>query len=129
MYSPVRFLVVAAALSLGLGACASSGSRGPQVDPDVITFEELQEDPDRDLLTVVRSLRPRWLRARASRTFVGEAAIGVIVDGLRQNEGVGALYTLRADEAVELRYLNAVDATTKYGTGMTAGAIEVTLRR
>jgi hypothetical protein len=99
------------------------------VDPDVITFEELQEDPDRDLLTVIRSLRPRWLRIRASRTFVGEEGIAVIVDGLRQNEGMGALYRLRADEVVELRYLSAVDATTKYGTGMTAGAIEVTLRR
>lgn len=126
---PRRFPLLAIAISLTLAACATAGGSDPRADPDVITLDELDAEPGRDLLTTIRSLRPAWLRVRAARTFVGDAAIAVFIDGQREEEGVGTLYQLRASEVRELRRLNAADATTRFGIDMAAGAIVVTLRR
>jgi hypothetical protein len=54
---------------------------------------------------------------------------GVIVDGTPQAGGVESLRSMRASDASELRFLNSSDATTRYGTGYTAGAIVVSTRR
>jgi hypothetical protein len=42
---------------------------------------------------------------------------------------VEILRSIRAGDVEEARFLNARDATTRYGTDMTAGAIEVVTRR
>lgn len=112
------------------GACASSGSGSDTTrsDPDVITLEELERDPTQDLLTLVERLRPRWTRPRTSRTFVSETHVSVIIDGVRQQGGLSSLRNYLASQAVELRYMSAADATTRFGVDMAGGAVVVSLK-
>jgi hypothetical protein len=77
-----------------------------------------------DLFGAVNRLRPTWLRPQSRGTLPV-----VIVDGTPQPGGVDALRSMRASDVSELQYMNASDATTRYGTGYTAGAIVVTTRR
>ena len=49
------------------------------------------------------------------------------MDGATPGE-LGDLDAINADDIEYMRYLNASDATIKYGTGFTGGVIEVTSR-
>ena len=121
----------ALALSIVLPACASSGGSSGSAgsDSDVITQEELQADPAADLLTLIQGLRPRWMRGRGTTGFGGPTPPAVIVDGIEQPGRVDALRAIRATDVEEVRYMNARDATTRYGPGMDSGAILITRRR
>jgi len=95
----------------------------------VLTQEELALEPGRSLLETIEALRPEWLRVRSNRTFVSETYVAVIIDGMRQDDGGGALRTYRTSQALRLEFMSANDATTRYGTDMAGGAILVTLKR
>ena len=75
--------------------------------------------------TTEQGLRPRWIRPRGalSRTG-GDVFPGVILDDTRHEFSI--LRSLRPAEVSSLRYLNAGDATTRYGTGYINGLILVT---
>jgi outer membrane receptor protein involved in Fe transport len=105
---------------------------------NVITAEEIATRPgEGNALDLIRSLRPAWLTSRgvASGNISGDgmggvtdnAGMAVYVDGVKMG-GVDQLGTIEADRIQELRFLSASDATQKYGTGNTAGAIEVTTK-
>lgn len=121
----------AIALALALPACASSGGGGSAAtsNANVITFEELQRDPSMELLALIESVRPRWLRGRGTSTLAGQTPPSVIIDGQVQPGRVDALRSIRVTDVEEVRYMNAGDATTRYGPGMISGAILVTRRR
>ena len=120
----------AVAFAALLPACASSGggNRPAGSSADVITFEELQEDPSMELLALIESVRPRWLRGRGTSTLSGQTPPAVIIDGQVQPGRVDALRAIRVTDVQEVRYMNAGDATTRYGPGMISGAILVTRR-
>ena len=120
----------AIALCIALPACASTGGGSAPAgqDANLITYDELQADPGLDVLAVIQSLRPRWLRVRGSATLSGPTPPGVIVDGVIQPAGMNALSTMRVISVQEIRFMNARDATTRYGPGMISGAILVTRR-
>lgn len=92
---------------------------------DRITAEELQADAAMDLFTLVQRRRPQWLQNRAPSTAQGRQDIAIILDGVRQQGSAEILRSMRSGDVEEVRYMNARDATTRYGTDMTAGAIEV----
>ena len=123
--------LAALALAAGVTACASNasggGSRPGRNEP--IAAEELEKYPDDDLYTLIQRIRPTWLQNRAAYTGIGRQPISVVVDGVVQQEGFDFLSGFRAGEAREVRYMNAGDATTLYGTGMSAGAIVILTRR
>jgi len=125
--SPSRALVATFALALGLSACASGGGGGggtPRGSSTRIIGEELATVAQLDLYTAVSRLRPQWLRP-GTRGQLPE----VIVDGTRQQGGADVLRSMRANDVSELQFMSASDATTRYGTGFTAGAIIVSTRR
>ena len=124
-----RFLFVAAfALLTVLAACASgTGGGGPRRDPNLITLEELADHTTLSALDVVRRLRPRWLQGRGAGTG-GSNVPQLIVDGARMGNAQDALRTLSVSDIQELRYLNASDATMRFGTNFPGGAIMVTSR-
>ena len=127
---PTRILLVASCLALA--ACASGGtsdSAPRRGSSDRISAEELQQSVGQDLYTVVQRLRPQWLVVRGGVTAQGRATIAVILDGMRQQGSVEILRTMEASDTQEMRFLNARDATTRYGTDMSAGAIEVITKR
>lgn len=103
--------------------------------PDLIVVEEI--DPIRSEVQtardIVQRLRPGFLRTRGASSF-GNAASGavtptpqVIVDGAPRGR-LGALAEISASAVREIRYLNAADASIRYGTGYDGGAILVFTR-
>jgi hypothetical protein len=133
MIRPLRVLstwTAAAFLAVGTVACASSGGTpgAARANLDVITTEELQADANMDLLTLIQRIRPRWLQTRGSMSFGGGAGVRAVVDGVPRG-GAGDLRGIRALDVAEVRYMNASDATTRFGLDMTGGAVLVTMRR
>ncbi|MCY3546497.1 MAG: hypothetical protein OXH51_06950 [Gemmatimonadetes bacterium] len=122
-----HLLVAAVLLATG---CASSGESGPRRSRDVITSEELMEVPHSTVFDAVRALRPRWLQPRnmgSLRSQVQQTP-RVYVDGQFRGDLV-ELSRYAPNEVEEIRYMNASDATTRFGTNHVAGAIIVTTRR
>lgn len=125
-----RILLVASCLALAACASGGTGSSAPRRgSSDRISSEELQQAAGQDLYTVVQRLRPQWLVIRGGVTAQGRATIAVILDGVRQQGSVEILRSMKAVDAQEMRFMNARDATTRYGTDMSAGAIEVVTKR
>jgi hypothetical protein len=126
--SPGRLVLTSCALlALAAAGCASSGTTGSRGgDPDVLTAEDLQTVQDLSAYDAVRRLRPAWMRARGAGT--ARATPIVYVDGMRRGS-LDELSSVRASEIQEIRYLSASEATTRFGTNNTGGAIVVTTRR
>jgi len=112
------------------GGCASSGSGSQsQGDPNRISATELEENGTMDLLTLIQRVRPRWLQARGSMGFGGAMPPALFLDGIRDMGGLGTLRSVRVLEVESVEYMNAADATTRYGTDMAGGAILVVRKR
>jgi hypothetical protein len=85
---------------------------------------------------LVRALRPGMLTARGATRAVQSAAtswpaaagIKVYVDGIPFG-GIASLAMISARDVRDVQWLSALDATTRFGTGNTAGAIIVTTRQ
>lgn len=122
-----HLLVAAVLLATG---CASSGESGPRRSRDVITSEELMEVPHSNVFDAVRVLRPRWLQPRNMGSLRSQApqTPRVYVDGQFRGDLV-ELTRFAPNEVEEIRFMNASDATTRFGTNHVAGAIIITTRR
>jgi hypothetical protein len=112
--------LTAMACTSGSGGTAGSGTRS---DPNLITREDLASVPAITAYDAVQRLRPRWLQ----RT--GRRGVPRVVVARTQRTNVYELTRIRADDVESIRFVSGPDATTRYGTGFTGGAIEVTLRR
>jgi hypothetical protein len=125
----------AAALVWALGAgCASSPSSGAngatpvagrRTGP-VITQEELEGSMATNALEAIQRLRPNFLSTRGPGTInaVDEGII-VYVNGIRLG-GTDTLRDLPVVDLKEIRYMSAADATQRFGTGHSHGAILIT---
>lgn len=124
MKRPTTLIFVAAFGLTGLAACASSGSgeRGPRRDPNLITAEELSDFTTVSALDAIRRLRPRWLQGR------GNLRPQLVLDGARLGNLEDGLRSVQAASVRTMRYLNASDATMRFGTNYLGGAIEVITR-
>lgn len=89
----------------------------------LITTSELQRVATGDLLEAVRLLRPLWLSGRAGRG-VGGLGPRLWVDNVPYG-GVDRLRDVPFDQVVAIRFLSGIDATTRWGTGVPNGVIEV----
>lgn len=131
MYS--RRILLTVGLTAVLGGCASAtgGSSGTSSNRNVLTRSELMETNAPSVYDAVRRLRPRWLRPRGFTTTGTDASlladIPVYRDGVRAG-GLEMLETMEITSVVEVHYISATDATTRWGTGHRSGAIEVITR-
>lgn len=119
------FVTVAVAVLVTACATAAPAGGARQTGSDVIRTAELVQHLGEDLYTFIQRARPAWLQTRAPLSAQGAPAIVVVLDGVPQEPGLDRLRTLRASDVQEVRRLSATDATTRFGTGMTAGAILV----
>lgn len=124
------------ALALTLVACGGGGSgtasqtttaprtvRGPA---DLITEAEINAGTNyQNALEVVQYLRPQMLRPRSG---AGAQAVVLYVDDVRMND-MNGLATVPTNRVKEIRFINARDATTRWGTGHDSGVILVTTKR
>lgn len=115
-------------LPLTAGCASSAGPEGSSSDPYLITAEELQDWRGRHLGEAIQSLRPRWLRSRGNTSIrLGEEIPRVVLDGAIVGEAE-ELERISVESVEEVRFLDARDATTRYGTGFGGGAIVVVTR-
>ena len=113
-----------------LGGCATGGSGTSGSRSGPIERDEVESVSTRDALQLVQRLRPQWLQGRGSTSLRSPGATLPLVylDGVRY----GAVESLRQidSEAVwRVEFLNAPDATNRFGTGHAGGVILVTTRR
>ncbi|KPJ84342.1 MAG: hypothetical protein AMS18_16875 [Gemmatimonas sp. SG8_17] len=117
----VAILCVTASCAAGTQGSAerTRSSRAP------ITVEELASHQRlSNAYEAVQNLRPRWLRARGPASFSGAAPVIVYMDNVRAG-GVDFLLGIPLDRVSEIRFFDAADATTRWGTGVAGGVIEV----
>ena len=124
---------LALVLMMAAAGCATGGAGGAEGagggSRDVLSAAEMEAWGGEDLLTVIRRVRPVWLQARKAVTMQGAQPISVVVDGAPQPGGVDQLRAYRVSDVEEARFVNARDATTRYGLSMMSGAIVVKLKR
>jgi hypothetical protein len=97
--------------------------RGPS---DVISEAEINAGVYQNALEAVRSLRPAMLRSRG--TTAGGGPLVLYVDNVKMVDLMNGLSTIPANRVKEIRYINAGDATTRWGTGHASGVIFVTTK-
>ncbi len=117
-----------------LAACSGSAPSqqqepgGARPNRDLITREQIDANPSQDAFELVQRLRPDFLRERGAMSLTQGRALAVVyLDGVRRG-GPDALKTIRSNEVQEIRFVSATDATTRWGTDHSGGAIEVKLR-
>jgi hypothetical protein len=121
-----RRVVLALGLVVALGACASGGSGGSRRGSSTrMTSEDFENDVSLDLYSIIQRRRPQWLQVRGALSTSGPTTISVIIDGQRQQGGPEYLRSIRGSDVQEVSFMNARDATTRYGTNNTGGAIVV----
>lgn len=108
-----------------LAGCATTEApaRGSR---DVITAEELRQVRNLDVYQAVQQLRPSMFRRR--RVTFGEEGpvpMKVYVDFIRV-DGVDALREIPAAQVRRIEYLDAGEATLRFGTNHGGGALLVT---
>ena len=126
---------VLATATIALAACASGG--GPSVaqqNPNVISLAEIDASAASNAYEVIQHLRPNFLRTRGAVHGTPGAATAMemvdLVVYLNENRlgGSDQLRQISATDIREIRYFNSSEATTKWGTGHSAGAIQVVSR-
>lgn len=123
------------AMALMLVAC-SGGGTGTTAQPntqsrsrgssDVITEAEIRASVYQNALEVVQSLRPTMIRPRG--TSSSQYQVVAYMDDVRLVD-LNGLATIPSERVKEIRYINARDATTRWGTGHGSGVILVTTKR
>ena len=109
-------------------ACASAAENGGrQHNPDLITAEEIQAARVATAFEVVERLRPQFLRTRGSSSALMETRVTVFQDNLNLG-GVEMLRQIRALDVLEIRFMSASDATTRFGSGFPGGVIAIKSR-
>ncbi|MCC7052738.1 MAG: hypothetical protein IT355_05685 [Gemmatimonadaceae bacterium] len=119
-------------------AAAPAAKKPPKGRANLITEEEIAAGGTfQNAMEVVQRLRPAMLRVRSgsmssgsgmSSMDVGSNELSVYLDNQRLG-GADALKEIMLSQFREIRYLSANDATTLFGTGHQAGAIQVVGRR
>jgi hypothetical protein len=129
----LAFLVVLTACSKPAASTTSaprpSASR-EQRNPDVITRAELQ-DPTiagTDAMTAIRQLRPAFFRTRGPQSFSNASAgLTQISQDYGPLQPVTNLSAIDTRSLVEVRFLNAVDAQSRFGINANGGPVIVLL--
>jgi hypothetical protein len=111
----------------------ASVSASPRYDPDVITLAELEQSSlgDVDALAIIKQLRPQFMAFRGNVSGSdpsGAGTVHVMIDNGRLS-GPDVLSTIRRNEILEIRYLNASTAAQRFGSVSRAGPVILIRRR
>ncbi|HKP73983.1 MAG TPA: hypothetical protein VJT67_00510, partial [Longimicrobiaceae bacterium] len=91
-----------------------------------ITYEEVRTARVADAETLIRNLRPAWLRTpRGANSMANNADIQIFMNGVRMG-GREQLSTIPITAVRTLRYYTATEARQKFGGDTQAGVIEIT---
>ena len=137
----LRVIVGVTAIA-SLAACASGGAK-PSAAPSstaaanaapkrgnatLITQSEIEATHLETIYDVIERLRPNWFRTRGGRSeFTAASGSGMLKAYLNSTPmgDVNTLRSIQANSVKEVKFLNAADATTQFGTNHDSGAILV----
>ena len=127
---------VLATVLLAVTACASGGApvSAAKQNPNVISLDEIIESSASNAFEVIQRLRPNFLRTRGAVHGTPGATNAMemvdLVVYLNENRlgGTDQLRQISTTDIREIRYFNSSEATTKWGTGHSAGAIQIVSR-
>ncbi len=132
---PLLTLILVSAAMIGCSGGSASGS-GAQTSTaprrgssNVISRSELASlNEGSSALEAIQRLRPTMLRTRGGGSILLAAdPIHVFLNSNRLGDPE-SLGSVQASELQEIRFLSASEATQKWGTGYTNGAIQLTSR-
>jgi TonB-dependent receptor-like protein len=130
MRGHMRRLAIAAAALLAIGGCKSSsqGKVAPR-NRNLITADEIAKSNASNAYEAVERLRPSFLQTRGPQSIQNTTppTPNVYVDGMRYGT-VQSLQSLPALSIIKIEYMNALDATQRFGIGNDGGAILVTTK-
>jgi len=125
----LRILAFCATLLIA-GACVMGGRVTPQSRASaVIGRDEIDVSTATNAYELVYQVRPNWLRGRGPQNLRGTPVLPVVYVAHVRQGSVEVLRGLATNTLLELRYVDATTATTRYGEGHGGGVIEVDLRR
>lgn len=107
----------------GTAAQPATESRATRGAANLITEAEITGSSVQNALEAVQSLRPAMMRPRP-----GGGPVMLYLDNVKMMD-LNVLSTVPAGRVKEIRYINAQDATTRWGTGHASGVILVTTKR
>lgn len=120
-----------------LAVAAACGTQQVSSDPyprrnrSVLTLEEIQaaKGIGWSAYDLVAQLRPEYLRSRGTSSLrdLRPATATVYLDGVRYGN-IDTLRTMGGDQIQRIEYINAADATTRYGTDHVGGALLIKTR-
>ncbi|MEX2466389.1 MAG: hypothetical protein WD995_05735 [Gemmatimonadota bacterium] len=111
------------AILLAAGGCASSGSTGSASSSgNVITGEALMATHQNNLYQALQSLRPQWLRSRASASLTSSTEVALFVNEAPYGT-VSDLSSIPIDAVRDVRFMSASEAGSRYGTSAGAGGL------
>ena len=116
--------ILVAAMLAALGCATPRSGVKPSSERDLLLAEEIERISATSAYDAVRQLRPEWLRRRG-RSSIQNATAEVLViylDGTRLGTPQ-TLRTIAVGSILEIRHLDATDATTRFGTGHAGGAL------
>jgi len=127
--TPVRWALATMVVLSVLASCSprTGGSARPRPQEDV-TRSELERVFSESAYGAIRQLRPSWLFYRLTPTPTNpnpEPAVYVDRARLRRLDD---LHTVPVEDVERIQFLNASDATTRFGIGHMHGAIIVITR-
>jgi hypothetical protein len=134
-----RRILATAMLALAIG-CASGGASGgtapgPRQNSNLISTEEITDAAAANAYDLIQRLRPNFLRTRGAVHGTPNGTTNKIeyvdlVVYLNENRlgGTDQLRQISTSDIREIRYFSASEATTKWGTGHSAGAIQIVSR-
>ena len=120
-----RLQIIACVVVLFVMGCTGGGGvsdTGPRKQRNLITQDEIGTVDFRNAYEVIQALRPQMLRVR------GSIGLAVFVNGIKMSNGTQSLYDISPSSVGEIRYLNSFDATARFGTDATDGAISITTK-
>lgn len=134
-----RTFSIPAAVLLVAAACATAGGGAGARPVNVISAEEIASIDVRTAYEAVMRLQPSWLNHpvytvvsggdRAPRTpAVGDASSPHVYVGNANVGNADYLRDIDATDVLELRYYDAMQATSRFGPGHPGGVIELSLR-
>jgi hypothetical protein len=116
-----------------VGACSRSPSTTPYVPPgapNVISREEMANPVilSMDALKAIRYLRPAFFRTTGQQSFFSPAAGAVQFSmDFGPLRPVGELASLRTEFLYEIRYLDTIEAASRFGLNANSGPVIVLL--
>jgi hypothetical protein len=126
----LRLLFVTLTLACVLGCSRNFDQVSPRPSTrGAITRVDLDHAVYATAYHAIESIRPNWLWSHRNATIANPNPFPIVYVDLFRRGGLDELHLISADDIETMKLLSPADATTQWGTGHLAGAIDVRTRR